>query len=50
MFIFVLKYTKHTPIVHLMGQNKPKTHFYAHFFPQRTNPISPGFVIKKGIL
>jgi hypothetical protein len=50
MFIFVLKDTKHTPSVHLMGENNPKTHFCAHFFPQKTNPILPGFVIKKGIL
>jgi hypothetical protein len=50
MFIFVLKYTKYTSIVHLVGQNESKTRFRAHFFPQDINPILPGFVIKKGIL
>lgn len=50
MFIFVLKDTKHTPIVHLMGQNEPKIHFCAHFFPQKINPSLSFFVIKKGIL
>lgn len=34
MFIFVLKYTKHTSIVHLMGQNKSNIRFCTHFLPQ----------------
>lgn len=50
MFIFVLKDTKYTSIVHLMGQNGSKSHFCAHFFPQEINPILPDSVIKKGIL
>lgn len=50
MFIFVLKYTKHTSVVHLLGHNESEMHFCAHFLPPRVNPILPVFVIKKRIL
>lgn len=49
MFIFVFKNTKHTSIVHLVGQNDSEMHFCAHFLPQWINPILPDFVIKKRI-